>query len=506
MRVIDVYLAHRDSVKFIETQTILIKKYFKCNSGSKINIYGYVDGSNEEIKNQMRNLWIKNEVTPIEVPNVIDNFNRSCIGPGESFSLAFMHVYSNYILKNNHISVCIENDVFPFKTINIEEYAEHYEVCGEVRFNAQQLPDRNVMFWLGFIIFNGEKMTDRESFSGILSPIINRESGRRHWIDCGGQSYYWITDKERNIRQMVTNGNEEYNGFTSIECSPHNITNDVHLLPEIFRQNYQDYFRVLVYDDCLIHLERMGKENDNAKELWWNNCYNKLLSNDDVVYIPIGFQCTTAEILKQTNKRISSFPFDWIISNPKAIVELMSILLKTDCDVEKFVKEEFFNIDNTLQTFKQEEFFVQPQGNILFNSKYNLIFPHSKNDSETITKIIKRFERLRNYLLNSSSNLKFVFVNRLVSNNMYGNNTKTNNLINFTINDHKINFDIHNNFTAFNNLLLSFIPSERFEIIIINAVENIDSTTKFDKNITYHQLIPVNNCNLTDKEINRLNI
>jgi hypothetical protein len=26
----------------------------------------------------------------------------------------------------------------------------------------------------------------------------------------------------------------------------------------------------------LIHLERMGKENDNIKELWWNKCFNKI--------------------------------------------------------------------------------------------------------------------------------------------------------------------------------------------------------------------------------------
>lgn len=277
MPIIDIYLAHRDSIKFIKQQTLLIRKYFKCNEGSQINIYGYVDGSNENNKNIIRNEWLSIGVTPLEIPNEINGLNRNYQGPSESFGLAFTYVYNNYILKNNHISICIENDVFPFKDINVEEYVKDYEICGEVRFNALQLPDRNVMFWLGIIIFNGEKMTDREMFSGLCKPIINIESGRTHWIDCGGQSYYWIKKSQRNIRQMVTNGNENYDGFTSLECTPHNITSDIQHLPEIFREGYNPYFRVLVYDNCLIHLERMGKENDNTKELWWNNCFNKII-------------------------------------------------------------------------------------------------------------------------------------------------------------------------------------------------------------------------------------
>ena len=191
--------------------------------------------------------------------------------------MAFTYVYQTYILKNNHISLCIENDIFPFKPINIEEYVKDYEICGEVRFNAAQLPDRNVMFWLGFIIFNGEKMNDREMFSGICYPIINIESGKKHWIDCGGQSYYWIKKTTRKIRQMVTSGNTDYDGFYSLKCTPHNITNDIECLPEIFRANYNPKYRVLIYDDCLIHLEQMGKEHEQEKANWWNECYLKIV-------------------------------------------------------------------------------------------------------------------------------------------------------------------------------------------------------------------------------------
>jgi hypothetical protein len=279
MTIIDIYLAHRDSTKFCEKQVKSIRKYFKYNKGSIINIYGYIDGSNDIIKNSMKSVWESLDVIPIIIPNIINGFNRTQISASESFGLAFTYVYQQYILNNNHISVCIENDIFPFKDINIEEYVNGYEICGEVRFYAAQLPDRNVMFWLGFIIFNGELMQNKEMFSGLCLPIVNRKSGKSHWIDCGGQSYYWITERERKIRQIVTNGNETYDGFTSLECTPHNITDDIIHLPEKFRDDYLPYFRVVVYENSLIHLERMGKEDDNQKELWWDKCYKKIMED-----------------------------------------------------------------------------------------------------------------------------------------------------------------------------------------------------------------------------------
>jgi hypothetical protein len=504
MTIIDVYLAHRDSFKFIEQQILLIRKFFKCKEGSLINIFCYIDGINENIKNTMREICKKHNVSTIEIPNIINEINRSYIGAGESYGLAFTYVYQNFILKNNNISVCIENDVFPFKDINIEEYIGDYEICGEVRFNAAQLPDRNVMFWLGFIIFNGEKMNDRDLFSGLCKPIINIESGKTHWIDCGGQSYYWIKNTKRNIKQMVTNGNEKYDGFTSLECTPHNITNDIHLLPEIFREGYHQDFRVLVYDNCLIHLERMGQETQTSKQIWWNHCFNKIYITESI-YIPIGFQCTTAEILRKTNKRIYSFPFDWIISTPKSIVDLFSILFHENITVDNFVHDEFFKIDNFLICNKAEEFILNPNGKILFNSKYNLIFPHIENNNETIQKIIRRFNRLKDIVLSTNYYLKFLFINRLVSNNN-SYTTQPTDKIKFSINDLSIDLNISENFNNLNHLLNNLIGN-RFEIIIINAVDQINKHNyKFSNNIKYHELIPINNNNLTDEEIIQINI
>ena len=77
---------------------------------------------------------------------------------------------------------------------------------------------------------------------------------------------------------------------------------------------------------------------------------------DNTIYVPIGFQCTTSEILKKQNKRICSFPFDWIISTPESITKLLTILLDKSTDIKHFVNEEFFKIDGLLHFLKPEEF------------------------------------------------------------------------------------------------------------------------------------------------------
>ena len=59
--------------------------------------------------------------------------------------------------------------------------------------------------------------------------------------------------------------------------------------------------------------------------------------------ISLGFQCTTAEILKKINKRTYSFPFDWILSNPKGVFNLLTKLMTVD-NIENFVNGKASNL------------------------------------------------------------------------------------------------------------------------------------------------------------------
>lgn len=274
---VNIYLAHRNSTRFFEQQTILIRQFFK--SKNPIQIYGYVDGSNAEIKKNIANAWESLGVIPIDIPQKIQNIDRNTANASVSFGLAFQYVYETYILQTDNVCICMENDIMPLNELNIDTVVGDYEIVGEIRFNAQFLPQRLLMFWLGFIIFNNPKMTDRKMWRAESKPVISRNNGNTYEIDCGGQSYYWITEKQRNIRQIKTKGDENYNAYFSSYCTPHNITHDKHILPSILQKNYYPNYRVLIYEeDWFVHLEQMGKKQDVQKQQWWNMCYANIIA------------------------------------------------------------------------------------------------------------------------------------------------------------------------------------------------------------------------------------
>ena len=112
--------------------------------------------------------------------------------------------------------------------------------------------------------------------------------------------------------------------------------------------------------------------------------------NNNINYISLGFQCTSSSILKQLNLRKYSYPFDWIISNPKNILLLLKLLFRYD-NIENFVKNHFLVFDKKLSFIKPECFIENINSNIGYNSNLKFIFPHDNYDEETINKYIRRF-------------------------------------------------------------------------------------------------------------------
>jgi hypothetical protein len=141
---------------------------------------------------------------------------------------------------------------------------------------------------------------------------------------------------------------------------------------------------------------------------------------NDEINISIGFQCTTAAIIQKLNRRTSSFPFDWILSNPTSVLSLIKILIDCD-DIDKFVKTEFFNVDGFAHFIKPEEFMIiHHKTGSLYNSKYNMIFPHEKsNYIDEVEKYKRRFIRLKEALINEHTMLNIYFIDRLGKNNSF---------------------------------------------------------------------------------------
>jgi len=281
MNELKVYLAHYGTTRFFERQVKCIRKYFKYDTNSVVlKIYGFVDSSNDAASEVMRAKWLELDVIPIDLPRGrSSNFS-------ESYGLAFQFIYHQYIRYNKYISVFLENDMFPIDYIDIEKYSRGYSVCGEIRFNAGNLPDRIVMFYLGLQIFNHKEMPNSDMYSGICGIIV-AISGKEYWTDCGGSSYYWLhyNDNYKTIKHIPTAGyiQKPYDPFSSPICEVHNIESDVENLPEYLREGYHPSFRVVNYDNLFLHLELMGHEYDNdplkaAKNKWFDDIFARLMN------------------------------------------------------------------------------------------------------------------------------------------------------------------------------------------------------------------------------------
>jgi hydroxymethylpyrimidine pyrophosphatase-like HAD family hydrolase len=143
-----------------------------------------------------------------------------------------------------------------------------------------------------------------------------------------------------------------------------------------------------------------------------------------MINISIGVQCTSA-VFKNNVQKTTSFPFDWMFSNPKFVFEMLLLLLIQNISIEELVKDHFFYCDKRANISRHEHYYICDNGSALYNSKYNVIFPHDEYNIETINKYIRRFERL-NEALHSNEDILFVRIydnleEKLIPDNYYDN-------------------------------------------------------------------------------------
>ena len=270
---VKIYLCHYNSTDLFKTQVQSIRRFIKLKKDETLKIYGTVDGATIEKNNEMMEVWKSLDVIPIEMPFPhLGSNTRPTIYPkgdkGVCYGLCFNYIFNNYIKKDKHISMFIENDVIFIDDFHVTDYSNDYEVCGDVRFYTSYLPTRLCQFWLGFLIFNMNKMKNINIFNGDKKPVnIN---GRFFNVDAGGQTYNWIskTDK-KNIKHISTVGSPpDYTPYKSPVCIVHNITDDIENLPYNLRTDYDPSFRCVNYENKFIHLERVAKENSIKKINW----------------------------------------------------------------------------------------------------------------------------------------------------------------------------------------------------------------------------------------------
>ena len=196
-----------------------------------------------------------------------------------------------------------------------------------------------------------------------------------------------------------------------------------------------------------------------------------------MIIIPIGIQCTSAGFKNEINKT-KTLPFDWMFATPSFVFEILELLLEKNMDIEELVKNHFFYCDKKAKMKSLEHYYTNDNGFALYNTKYNVIFPHDTNCVETINKYIRRFERLKDIILNSTEDLYFIYASQSSLKNG-----------NFTIDGNEVICDVYINLSKIYKFISKF--RNNYKLIIFDTIQE-EEIELLDKNII---LFKMNKCN-----------
>jgi len=198
-----------------------------------------------------------------------------------------------------------------------------------------------------------------------------------------------------------------------------------------------------------------------------------------MIIIPIGLQCTTS-IFKNEIKKTHTLPFDWMFATPSFIYEILVLLLEKNMNIEELVKNHFFYCEKRANANGLEHYYTCDNGFALYNTKYNVIFPHDENNLENINKYIRRFERLKDIILNSTEDLHFIYISQSSLENS-----------NFTIDGNIIVKDVYIYLSKIYELIGIF--KKNYKILLFDAIQE-ESQQLLNKNIILHKLNRQNSC------------
>ena len=203
--------------------------------------------------------------------------------------------------------------------------------------------------------------------------------------------------------------------------------------------------------------------------------------------IPIGIQCLNASLKKRINKDTETLPFDWMFSHPKFIYEILKLLLENKINIKEIVNNHFFCCDKRANYEKQEAYYTCSNGCALYNSKYDVIFPHDKNNKETKMKYIRRLTRLKDLILNSNEKLVFIYSSQ--------SSLKSGN---FTIDERVVIKNVYSYLSKIYDLINMYNNNNK--MIVFDSILNEDKN-KLNEKITLYEM---NACNSSNELLNQI--
>ena len=190
--------------------------------------------------------------------------------------------------------------------------------------------------------------------------------------------------------------------------------------------------------------------------------------------ISLGFQCFVGTLKRRINKTSATMPFDWMMSNPGFVYEMLKLLLENDDSyIPSLVEDHFFCCDKRVQPgHKLEIFLSDDDGDVLYNTKYGVLFPHDVYDRETKDKYIRRFKRLKNIIIDSDEQLIFMYASQSSLNKG-----------NLVIDGRHILKNVYVNLSKIYDLLSVY--NNNFKMICIDTIRN-EKIENLNKNITLY--------------------
>jgi hypothetical protein len=124
------------------------------------------------------------------------------------------------------------------------------------------------------------------------------------------------------------------------------------------------------------------------------------------VYISIGTHCSSAYLLDQIGLKKETLPFDWAFSTIEFVYDMFKLIFdKKDCN--DIVYNHFYACDKRALLIDNNNYHTTNYG-MPQNSKYRVVFPHDTPDEHD--KYIRRFERMKNLLLDETNTIHFIYV------------------------------------------------------------------------------------------------
>ena len=145
------------------------------------------------------------------------------------------------------------------------------------------------------------------------------------------------------------------------------------------------------------------------------------------------------------------------------------MLFQDNVSIEDLVKNHFLYCEKKVSITELEHYYTCSNGGSLYNTKYNIIFPHDIISDDTYNKYIRRFERLKNTILNTKEELCFIYISQSSLDSG-----------NFTIDGEKVLHNVYFYLSKIYNLIGKY--NNNYKLVVFDAI-NEESTEILDKNI-----------------------